>query len=173
MSSGLINLDCYGVTTEKSAICVFFLIKNGDSVVLVYLTPLFLSIVVESEWNINRFVASVNFPAGVTVPVVYHSDGWSTNAVDVFDVIGGAVVLSWIRTGWGLALVPIAAFLAGLVRCGKWTRPCVVSMTTLLCLMKCNLTMGLVKFFIRTKCSAKILSPISNISVAVDIGFSN
>ena len=52
-------------------------------------------------------------------------------------------------------------------------RPCVVSMTTLLFLMKCNPIIGPVSFFITTKCSAKELSPISNFSVAVDKGFSN
>ena len=50
---------------------------------------------------------------------------------------------------------------------------CVVSMTTLLCLMKCNPIMSPVKFFITTKCYAKISSPLSNLSVAVAIGFSN
>ena len=51
--------------------------------------------------------------------------------------------------------------------------PCVVSMTTLLFLIKCNSICGPVNFFITTKCSANELSPISNFSVAVDKGFSN
>ena len=88
------NLDCSGVTTENSAICVFFLIKYGDSVVLVMLTAVFLSIVFQIERDIIRLATSVNFPTGVTVPVVCYSDGWSTIAVFVFVVIGGTVVLS-------------------------------------------------------------------------------
>ena len=173
VSTGLMDLDCSGVTTENSAYCVFFLIKYGNLVVLVILTAVFLSIIVKIEWNISRLAASVNFPTGITVPVVCHSDGWSTNAVIVFVVIGGTTVLSWIKTGWGLAPASIAAFLACIVRCGKWMRPCVLSMTTLLCLMKSNPIMGPVNFFITTKCSAKVLSPMSNLSVAVDMGFSN
>ena len=35
-------LDCSGVTTENSAICVCFLIRYGDSVVLVTLTAILL-----------------------------------------------------------------------------------------------------------------------------------
>ena len=45
----------------------------------------------------------------------------------------------------------------------------VVSMTTMLCLMKCNPIAGPVKFFNATKCSAKLLSPISNSGVAAAI----
>ena len=51
-------------------------------------------LVVEIEWDISRFAASVNFPTGVKVPVVCHSDGRTTNAVIVFVVISGTVVLS-------------------------------------------------------------------------------
>ena len=35
MSTGLMHLDCFRITTELSAVCVFFLIESGDSVVLV------------------------------------------------------------------------------------------------------------------------------------------
>ena len=52
-------------------------------------------------------------------------------------------------------------------------RPCVVSMTTLLCLMKYNPLIRPVRFFITTKSSAKMWSPMSNLSVFVAIGFSN
>ena len=69
-------LDCSGVTTENSAICVFFLIKYGDCVVLVTLTAFFLSIIVEIEWEISKIDVSVNFSSGVTVPVVLHFDGY-------------------------------------------------------------------------------------------------
>ena len=51
--------------------------------------------------------------------------------------------------------------------------PCVVSMTTLLFVLKCNPIIDPVNFFITTKRSAKELSPVSNFSVAVDNGFSN
>ena len=60
---------------------------------LVILNAIFLSMIVEMEWDISRRAASVNYPTGVTVPVVCHSDGWPTKAVIVFVVIGGTVVL--------------------------------------------------------------------------------
>ena len=56
---------------------------------------------------------------------------------------------------------------------GKWMKPCVVSMTTLLSLIKWNSKMGHVRFFITTKCSAEVWCPISNSSVAIANGFSN
>ena len=61
---------------------------------LVTLTAIFLSIIVDIEWDIIRLAASVNFSTGVTVPVVFRSDKWSTNAVIVFVVICGVVILS-------------------------------------------------------------------------------
>ena len=72
---------------------------------LVTLTAILLSIIVDVEWDIMRLADSVNFYTGVTVPVVFHSDTWSTNAVIVFVVICGVVILSLMRTAWGLALV--------------------------------------------------------------------
>ena len=60
-----------------------------------------------------------------------------------------------------------------IVKCGKRMRPCVVSRTTLLFLIKCNLIIGPVNFLITTKCSTNLLSPVSNLSVAVANGFSN
>ena len=72
ISTGLLCLDCSGVTTENSAICVCFLIRYGDSVVLVILTAILLSIIVDIEWEISRLAVSVNFSSGVTVPVVFH-----------------------------------------------------------------------------------------------------
>ena len=71
------------MTTENSAFCVFLLIVYGDSVVLVTLTAIFLSLTVDIEWDIIRLAASVNFSTRVTVPVVFHSDEWSTNPVIV------------------------------------------------------------------------------------------
>ena len=65
---------------------------------LVTLTAIFLSIIVDIEWEIMRFAVSVSFSIGVTVSVVFHSDTWSTNAVIVSVVICGNVMLSWMRT---------------------------------------------------------------------------
>ena len=77
------------------------------------------------------------------------------------------------RTAWGLALVWLNALLTCIVKCVKWMRPCVVSMTTLLCLMKCKPIIGRVRLFITRNCSAKMWSPMSNLSVVVAVGFSN
>ena len=66
--------------------------------VLVPLTAIFLSIIVDIEWDIMRLAVSVKFSTGVTVPVVFHSELWSTIAVIFFVVICGIVVLSWMRT---------------------------------------------------------------------------
>ena len=63
------------MTTDNSAICVCFLTRYGDSVVLVTLTAIRLSIMVDSEWEISKFAVSVNFSIGVTMPVVFHFDG--------------------------------------------------------------------------------------------------
>ena len=70
------NLDCSEVTTENSAICVFCLIEYGDSVVLVTLVALSLSIIVHIESDISRLTVSVKFANGVTVLNVFQ--GWST-----------------------------------------------------------------------------------------------
>ena len=76
------------MTTESSAICVFFWFRYGDSVVLVTLTANLLSNNVDIEWEIGRLAISVNFSNGVTVLVVCDSQEWSTNAVIVFVVLG-------------------------------------------------------------------------------------
>ena len=60
---------------------------------LVILTAVFLSVIVEIEWDINRLAAFVNFSTGVTVPAACHSDGRSTNAVSSFVVL--AVLLCY------------------------------------------------------------------------------
>ena len=121
----------------------------------------------------SRVAVSVNFSNGVTVPVVFHFDGWSTKAVIVFVVVGGMVKASSVMTGCGFVVVSFEAVLICIVKCGKCMKPCVVSMTTLLFLIKCNPIIGAVHFFITTRCSAKVLSPISNLSVAVAKVFSN
>ena len=147
--------------------------RYGDSVVLVTLTAILLSMIVDIEWEISKLAVSVNFSNGVTVPVVFHFEGWSMKAVTVFVVAGGMVRSLSMMTGCGLVVVSREAVLTCIVKWGKCIRPCVVSLTTLLFLIKCNPVIGPVSFFITAKCSAKELSPISNFSVAVDIGFSN
>ena len=94
-------------------------------------------------------------------------------AVIVFVVVGGMVRASSVMTGCGLLIVSLEAVLTCIVKWGKCMSPCVVSMTTLLFLIKCNPLIGPVSFLITTKCSSKELSPISKSSVAVDNGFSN
>ena len=165
--------DCSGVTTEKSAISVCFLRRCGNSVVLVTLTSILLSIIVDIEWEISRLAISVNFSSGVTVPVVLHFDGRSIKAAIVFVVVGGVVRASSVMTGCGLVVVSLEAVLTCIVKWGKCMRPCVVSVTTLLFLIKCNPIIGPVNFFITTKCSANELSPISTLRVTVDKGFYN
>ena len=173
MCTGLMCLDCSGVTTENPPMCEFFLIRCGASVVWVTLTAIFLSFFVDIEWEISNFAISVNFSIGVTVPVVFLFDRWSTKAMIVFVVVGGMVRASSVMTGCGFMVVSLEAVLACLVKWGKCMRPCVVSMTTLLFLIKCKAIIDLVFFLITTNCSAKNLSPKSNLNVAVDNGFSN
>ena len=165
--------DSSGVTTENPAICVCFLIRYGDSVVLVSLTAIFLSIFVDIEWETSKLAVSVNFSNGVTVPVVFHFNGWSTKAVIVLVVVGGIVRASSVMTGSGFVVVSLETVLTCIVKCGKCMRPSVVSMTTLLFLTKCNPITGPDNFFITTKSSTKVKSPFSVFSVAVDSGFSN
>ena len=160
-------LDCSRVATENSAICVVFLIRYGDSVVLVTLVAILLSIIVNIEWEVSKLAVSVNFFSGITVHVVFHSDGWSTKAVIFFVVLSGIVKASSVITGWGFVVVPLEAVLTCIVQCWKCRRPCVASMNTLLFLKECNPVIGPVHFHITTKCSANILSPISNLSVVV------
>ena len=140
---------------------------------LVSLTALLLSIIVDIECEISRLAVSVNFSSGVTVPVVFPFDGWSMKAVLVFVVVGGMVRASSVMTGCGLVVVSLEFVLTCIVKWGKCMSPCVVSMTTLLFLIKCNPIIGPVNFFITTKFSTNELTPISNFSVAVDNGFSN
>ena len=52
-------------------------------------------------------------------------------------------------------------------------KPCVVSVTTLLCLLKFNPILGPVKFFSTTKCSGKALSPMLYLNMVVAFGFWN
>ena len=111
------------MTAENSAIFVRFLMRYGDSVVLVTLTAILLSIIVDIEWEISRLAVSVNFSNGVTVPVVFHFDGWSMKAVIVFVVVGGMVRASSVTTGCGLVVVSFAALLTCIVKWGKCMKP--------------------------------------------------
>ena len=137
MSTCLMYLDCSGVTTENSAIFVYFLIETGQSVVLVTLNATFLSVFVDIEWEIITLAVSVSFYNRVTVPVVVHSKARSTKAVIVFVDLGGIVRASPRRKTWGFAFVSLEAVLTCIVKCGKCMRRCVLSMTTLFFLMKC------------------------------------
>ena len=116
--------------------------KYGASVVLVTLTAIFLSIFVDSEWEISRLAVCGNFSNGVTFPVVFHFDGWSMKAVTVFVVVGGIVRASSVMTGCDLVVVSLEAVLTCIVKSGNNMRPCVVSMITLLFLIKCNPIIG-------------------------------
>ena len=104
---------------------------------------------------------------------MFHFDGWSTKVVIVFVVVVDMGRASSVMTGCGFVVFSLEAVLTCIVMCGSFMRPCVVSMTTQLFLIKCNPFLGPVKFFNTTKFSVKLLSPISNFSVAVDSGFSN
>ena len=163
------NLDCLGVTTENSAKCVLFWTAWSDSVVFVTLTSIFLSIIHDLENDNVRLTASVNLSNVDTVPVPIYSDVTSANAVMVFIVIGATVMLPWVRTATSLALNLLIAFLTSIVKRGEWKRPCVVSMRTLFCLIKCKPLFGPVKLFI----TAKVWSPWSKLIVTVSNGFSN
>ena len=151
ISTGLLYFDCSGVTREKSAICVCFLIRYGDSVLLVTLIVTLLSFIVAIEWEISKLAVSVSFSNGVTVPAVFHFDGWSTKAVIVFVVVVGIVRASSVVTAWDFLVVSFEALLTCIVKCGKCIRPCGVSMTTLFFLLKCNLIIGPAKFLVTSR----------------------
>ena len=92
------------MTTVSSATCVWFLIRYGDSVLLVTRTAIFLSLSVDIEGEISKLAVSVNFSKGFTVPVVFDFDGWSTKAVIAFVVVGGIIRALSVMTGWLLRL---------------------------------------------------------------------
>ena len=138
---------------------------------LVNLTAIFFSNIIEIE--INRLAANAKFSSGVTVPVVFHCDGWATTVSIVFVATGGVLRASPVETKWSMAPNFLAALLTCLVNLGKWMRSTLTSMSKLLCLMKCKPIFGPVKFFITTECFAEVLSPLSNLSVARANGFFN
>ena len=73
----------------------------------------------------------------------------------------------------GFGIFSLHAVLTCIVKCGKCLKPCVVSMTTLSFLMKFIPTNDSVNFFNTTNCSAKMLSPIQELSLVVANGFPN
>ena len=165
--------DCSGVALENSAICVFFLIRYGVSVVLVTLTAILLWYIDDIEKEKSKLAHSVNFSNGVTVTVVVHPNVRSTKAVN-FVVLDDYFRASSLMTGWCFAVASLEAVLTCIVMCGECMRPWLLSLTTLLLfLTKCNPINGLVIFFITKKYSAILFSPNSNVSVAVVNGFSN
>ena len=93
--------------------------------------------------------------------------------VIVFVVVGGIIRTSSVMTGCDFVVVSLEGVLTCIVKFGKNLRPCVVAMTTILFLIICNPNNGPVNYLITTKCSAKMLSPISYLSVAVANDFSN
>ena len=76
-------------------------------------------------------------------------------AVIVFVVVGGMVRASSVMTGCGLVVVALEAVLTCIVKWGKCRRPCVVSMTTLLILIKCNPIIGLLVSSLRRNIQQK------------------
>ena len=129
---------------------------------------------VKYRWHwVGKLVVPMNSSYGVTVLVVFQSNGWSRSALIVFVFIGGIVRASLMRTVWGSTLSSIAVLLTCIVTWGKRMRSFVVSMTTLLCLMKCKPMISPVKLFITRKCSCKLWSPMSNLSLVVAGSFSN
>ena len=144
----------------------------GDSVVLITLTATFLSNNADIQWDISRLAALVIFSSGVILPVVFYCEEWSKKAVIVFNVTGGIVMASPTRTFWRLALVSLSPPYLH-VQKTKINEANVMSMTILLCLMKCKGIIYPVWFFYTIKCSATLKSPITNLSVAVVNGFWN
>ena len=68
MSTGLIYLDCSGGNTENATIYIFFLSEYGDSVVLVTLTAIFLSIIVDIELGITKIFPTVSHYLLCSIP---------------------------------------------------------------------------------------------------------
>ena len=104
-SSGLMNLDCSGVTTEILASSVFTV--KDDSAVFVFLTATFLLIFVEIEYDTCRIALWVYFCTGFTVHVVFLSTGRFKEAIMVFVPIERILKLSparisrvWERVLW-------------------------------------------------------------------------
>ena len=73
------------------------------------------------EWDISKLAVSVKLSHDVTVPVVFHSDGWSAKPVIVFVVLSGFVRASSVGKAWEFALITEVVFIC-IVRCGKCMR---------------------------------------------------
>ena len=139
---------------------------------MVTLTATISSIIVDIEWRDSRKAVFLIFSNGLTVPVVFHSKGWSTKAVIDFVALGTIVSAMSVMAGWDFAVVSPEAVLLCIVKCRKCMRPCVAALASPLFLLKSNSLIGPVNFVITTKCSANILSPISNSRLGFANGFS-
>ena len=69
MSTGLINMDCYGFTTENSPMCVCFLMVCCHSIVLITPMATWLPTIVDIEWQICKFAVPLNLFYRFSVPV--------------------------------------------------------------------------------------------------------
>ena len=166
------NLDCSAVTTQNSATCVCFLIVYDDSLVFVTLTATFLSIIFDIECEISRLAVSVIF-SNVSQSLLCSILKEDQRTQWSLFLIGGIVKASSMRTTWDLTLTSLAVLLTCIVKWGKWMKPCVVWMITLLFFMKSKPMIGPVTFFITTNCSTEVYSPLTKLIVVVASGFSN
>ena len=85
----------------------------------------------------------------------------------------GIIRASPVRTDWCFVAVPLEAVITCIVVCGKCMRPWLLSITTLLFIIKCNPIVEPIIFFIRTNCSANMIPALSILNVAVANTFSN
>ena len=165
------KLYCFGVTTENSAIGVSFLIYTV--IPFFWLAALLLSVNCGCHWlgwQHSHCFHDFSHCSHSTCSVPFW---WVVNKkCDRLLVIGRILEVSRIRRVWGSAFVSQAQLLTCMVKCGKWMKPYVVSMTTLLCLMKFKLITGPISFFITMKSSAKLWSMMSNLDFGVADGFS-
>ena len=121
--------DCSGVTLAISPIYLLSFIRHGDSVVLVNLTAAFLKFFGNIDCEMGKLAVSVNFSNGVTVPVFYHSEGWSTKAVIVFVVLSCTFRVVSAMLDCGFQLILVAALLTCIAKYGNGMRPCLLSKT--------------------------------------------
>ena len=90
----------------------------------------------------------------------------------VFDVVGGNVRLSSMKSCWSFAISFLLALLNWIVKSRKWMRLCGINDYAVPSyeVQKMN---GPVSFFFKLKCTANVLCPISKLHVVVVWGSSN
>ena len=88
-------------------------------------------------------------------------------------VVGGNCQVITRETGCCLPLISLVGMLNCIVIWGKGIGLCLVSTNTRLCLLNCKTVIEPVKYFFTMKYSAKLKSPLSILSVAVAVAFSN